>query len=110
MIKRKFYLKDIKVGDAVANQCFTDESFITVKIPSVKEKISISDRLRGSEDNQVKNIDMIESLLADICCYPLDSEDEVVTNFDDLSCYADSLVIINFVTELMRNGFVPKKA
>jgi hypothetical protein len=114
MIKKKYFLYEMEVKNEQGevkkpDLCFADESYIIVKIPSYKDKLSMKDKVSQGENSALANLEMIESLVDTIHCIPLDDNENVVKTFDDLTCYCDSEVIIAWLSELIARGFVPKK-
>lgn len=117
MIKRKYFLKDIEVsrklesGETLtvkADRCFTEESYVVIKLYSFSEKLKLQGQLKSAEKDADLNYKMICDLLDEVNCVSIDS-DEVISNLDDLTVYADGGIVVEFLTALLGSGFVPKK-
>ncbi len=108
-MKRKFLIADMEARGEKADKCFTPESYIVVKVPTVKEKLALVEKFRESENDQVKNLEALESLIIEVNARATDDLESLIDSFDGLSCFADSIVIINWLNDLISKGFVPKK-
>lgn len=117
MIKRKYLLKDIeltKVENDVsvtlkADQCFTEESYIVVKLPTYSEKLAASQNFKGQENDAAKTFEIMNAMVIEVDCVAIDNS-EKITTFDDLTAFSDGGVVIEWMGALMRTGFVPKKS
>jgi ribosomal protein L11 len=117
MIKRKYFLKDIEVtkkdesGELVtikADRCFTEESSITVKMPTFSEKLKIQHKLKNAEKEPEQNYQMICDLIDEVDCVAIDNNERIST-LDDLTAFGDGSLVIEWLTALLGTGFVPKK-
>jgi hypothetical protein len=111
MLKRKLFIKDIELGDKKAGNCFTDESYIVVAIPSYKEKsrfMSESQKIEKGDD--IANFELLAALVSDVSCYPLDDMNEEIKDFDNLLAFSDGQIILEWLMDMVRFGFVPKKS
>ncbi len=106
MLKKKFYLKDIKKEDE--DNYFTDGSYVIIDIPSMKEKLSLRTLCRGKSEEEIENIsfERIYSMIIEVCVETI--EGDIITDMDHLSVYPISS-LIEFLGELLKNGYVPKK-
>lgn len=109
MFKRKYLLKDIEVEGKVANQFFTDDSYIIVDYPSVREKMAIKDKITKAGENNVDvNMDIMASLVCEVNCKTIDCDEEIKT-FEELTCFPDGEIVFAWLAKLAEGGFVPKK-
>lgn len=117
MIKRKYFLKDIEVskkdesGEKVtvkADRCFTDESSITIKMPTFSEKLKLQEKLKNAEKDPEQNYLMICDLVDEVDCVAIDCN-ERISSLDDLTAFGDGALVIEWLTALLGTGFVPKK-
>jgi hypothetical protein len=109
MIKRKFYLKDIESEGRKADQCFTDESYIEMRIPGFKEKIKIKEQMTEVAKDEMKIIELLESFVSKVHCISFDDPDSIIDSFDDLTSFVDAEIVIAWMAGILRDGFVPKK-
>lgn len=117
MIKRKYLIKDIEVtkkdesGEAVivkADSCFTEDSSITIKLPTYSEKLQLNQKIKGSADDPETNYQMVCDLVAEVDCVAIDNNERIST-FDDLTAFGDGALLVEWITSLLHTGFVPKK-
>lgn len=109
MFKRKYLLKDIEVDGKIANESFTEDSYIVVDYPSVREKLALKEKVTKAGENNVEaNIDVMASLVCEVNCKTLDLNEEI-TNFEELTCFPDGNLVFAWLAKLAEGGFVPKK-
>lgn len=92
----------------IPDQCFTEESNLTVVVPTYTQKTSLIKRIQETKDDPESNYKIICEMVDSVEAWPVDSE-EKITSFDDLTAFCDANLIIEWLTNLMINGFVPKK-
>ena len=117
MIKtRKYFLKDIEItkklenGEtsvSIPNTCFSEDSFVVIKIPSNGDKMRLQQKMKDSKD-PLENYKMICEMLETVSAKTLDTEEEI-DNLDDLTMYVDGGLVVQFITEILSTGIVPKK-
>lgn len=110
VITRKFMISEIEMGEKKANSCFTEDSYLVVKIPSAKEKMLFASKFKEHREDQVKTLEMISDFIHSVMAKSLDDEVNVIDNFETITCFADATIIIDWLAALIGNGFVPKKA
>lgn len=104
MLLKKVLFKDISDDNG-----FTEDSYLIVDIPSLKEKLSLKRNItKESEDDIEKNVEAIASLVKEINCTAID-DDKTIADWDTLTCYAFSTQLVNWLGHIMLEGFVPKK-
>lgn len=111
MIKRKIYIKDMHVNEEKPKGCFTDDSYIVVAIPSYKEKsrfVKESQKIDRADD--IANFELLENFVTETCCYSTDDSSEKIKDFDNLLAFADGKIVLDWLTDLIMHGFVPKKS
>lgn len=91
-----------------ADRCFTDESYLIVKMPTYSEKLKLQSQLKNAEKDPEQNYLMICDLVDDVDCLALDNNERIST-LDDLTAFADGALVIEWLTALLGTGFVPKK-
>lgn len=111
MIKKKYFLKDIeheKEGVVRKIEGFTDESFIVIDIPSMREKLAFNSSLRGKDSGEVEDISMeqILSMLVEVRAETI--EGDSVSDVDHLTVFPVE-ALFGFLGGILVNGYVPKK-
>lgn len=110
MLKKKFLVSEMEIEGKKIGDGFTDDSYIVIDIPSVKERLELKDKFNNAESkSEIENIELMKSFIVTISCKPIDDE-QIITDFDLLSCYALGTELLTWLGSLLANGFVPKKA
>lgn len=110
MIKKKYLIKDISFNDKKADSCFTDESFVIVDIPSFKDRMNMKDEFSNmSSDDWESNFQMLERFVNKVECTTNDEDATEVKTLDDLTCFADGILFMQWLGETLTHGCVPKK-
>lgn len=112
MIKKKFFLKDIeheKEDGTYTIEGFTDDSYVIIDIPSMREKISLHAQMRGKEKGEIEDfsIEATLKMITDVKAETI--EGDLIADVDHLSVYPID-VLIGFLGNLLRTGYVPKKS
>jgi hypothetical protein len=109
MFKRKYFLKDIEVEGQKADRFFTEESYVVIDFPSLREKMEIKEKVKSfGEDNWRSNMDIIARMICEVNCFTVDYNDEV-KSFDELTCFPDGELVVKWLGEMAQGGLVPKK-
>lgn len=110
MLKKKFLINEMEVDGKKISEGFTDDSYIVVDIPSVKEKLDLKNKFNNADNqSELENIELMKSFIVTINCKPIDEVDPI-TDFELLSCYAFGTSLMSWLGNMLANGFVPKKA
>ena len=94
--------------DITEDNGFTDDSYLIVDIPSLREKLELKRKFEAAPDPEQSNFDAVVSLVKEINCKPIDS-DLVIADWDTLTCYSFATPLLNWLGQVMANGYVPKK-
>lgn len=103
MLLKKMMFKDIAEDNG-----FTDDSYLILDIPSLREKLDFRKKFEASTDTEQTNFDAIASLVKEINCRPVDS-DLSICDWDTLTCYSFATPLLTWLGQVMANGYVPKK-
>ena len=103
MLFKKMMFKDIAEDNG-----FTDDSYLIIDIPSLREKLELRKKFEASTDVEQTNFDAVVSLVKEINCRPIDS-DLAICDWDTLTCYSFATPLLTWLGQLMTNGYVPKK-
>jgi len=104
MLLKKMMFKDIADDNG-----FTDDSYLIVDIPSLREKMELRKKFEASPDNEQTNLDAVISFVREINCKPIDS-DVTINDWDTLTCFSFATALITWLGQVMANGYVPKKS
>lgn len=111
MLRRKFKFNDIEVNDRKVDECFTDDSYVIISIPSMKDKIEMQSKFSSLKpDDWNGNYELVKTFIHEIKCYTNDDEKTEIDNIDDLTCFTDGMLFIQWINHIIANGFMPKKA
>lgn len=111
MVKRKIYINQMEVGDLKPKGCFTDDSYVVIAIPSYKEKSRfLKESQNIDKSNDIENFDLLSTFVIETSCFPIDNDGEEIKDFDNAMAFADGTIIINWLTNMILHGFVPKKS
>jgi hypothetical protein len=105
----KMLLKKILLSQICEDTGFTEDSYVVIDIPSVKEKMDFRSKYEGLGDSEDANVKIIVSLISKVNCTPIDGSD-LITDWDTLSCYSITTPFLKFLSEVVTNGYVPKKS
>jgi len=110
MLKKKFLVSDMELNGKKIGDGFTEDSYIIIDIPSVKERLLLKEKFNNAENvSYLENVELMKGFIVTISCKPID-DNEIITDFDLLSCYAFGTELLTWLGELLASGFVPKKA
>lgn len=94
--------------DIAEDNGFTEDSFLIVDIPSLREKLEMRKKFEAAPDADQANLDSVVSLVKEINCKPIDS-DLLICDWDTLTCYSFATPLLTWLGQVMANGYVPKK-
>jgi hypothetical protein len=111
MLEKKFYLNEIEaqVGEeTVKLEGFTDDSYVVIDIPSMREKLALKSACKGKSDEEIETItiDKIYGMVVKVSVETI--EGDQVHDMDTLSVYPIA-GLVYFLENLIRNGYMPKK-
>ena len=112
MLKKKFYLNELEqVTENGINKMegFTDDSYVVIDIPSMREKLELRSLCRGKKDDEIEaiSIEKVFSMVVEVHAETI--EGDLVRDMDHLTVYPIP-VLMHFLESLLRNGYVPKKS
>lgn len=108
MIKQKVFFSEIETEERKLKGCFTEESYLVIGIPSFTEKAKLTKQFATVDRNDPLQIfEILDQMVKEVSCNTVDGQ--AVTDLDNLLAYADGAYLINYLTELITNGYVPKK-
>lgn len=111
MVKRKIYINQMEVGDQKPKGCFTDNSYVVIAIPSYKEKSSfVKESQKIDKADDIANFELLSTFVIEVHCIPVDFDDDLITDFDNVLAFADGKIILDWLTNMILHGFVPKKS
>lgn len=87
---------------------FTEDSYLIIDIPSLREKLELRKKFEASPDAEQTNFDAVVALVKEINCRPIDS-DLSIADWDTLTCYSFATPLLAWLGQVMTNGYVPKK-
>lgn len=112
MLKKKFYLKDVEFDDGKEIKTmvgFTDDSYVIVDIPSMREKLALNNEMRSisKEDVDSFSVEKVLSMIVDVKAET--TEGDLITDVDSLTVFpVDAL--IGMLGNILRSGYIPKKS
>jgi hypothetical protein len=109
MIKQKIKFSEIESEERKMKGCFTEASTVTLGIPSFTEKAKIKTEFGSVDQNDHMTVfNFMNKFVLEVDCKAVDGQ--AIRDLDNLLAYADGALLINYLTELLVNGFVPKKS
>ena len=102
-------IHEIELKGVKADQCFTEDSYVVLRLTTFKEKAAMAEKFKKAEKDPVEVFSLISSFVVEVCAKPVDEVETTITDFDEIGYYSDSSTIAEYLVGVIGNGFSPKK-